>query len=94
MKQRWVPGELLGRVSSLDWLISVGLLPVSFALAAPLSATLGARTTLVAAGLAGAVATLGGLMLPGMRAVDRSTAPAAIRRDVTRAKSGHSAVGA
>ena len=37
MKQRRVPGELLGRVSSLDWLISIGLLPVSFALTAPLS---------------------------------------------------------
>jgi DHA3 family tetracycline resistance protein-like MFS transporter len=94
LKQRWVPGELLGRVSSLDWLISIGLLPVSFALAAPLSASLGARTTLIAAGLTGAVATLGGLMLPGMRAVDRSMAPAAIRRNATRAKSGHSTVGA
>jgi DHA3 family tetracycline resistance protein-like MFS transporter len=77
MKQRRVPGELLGRVSSLDWLISIGLLPVSFALTAPLAATLGVRTTLIAAGLAGAVATLGGLLLPGMLAVDRSMAPAA-----------------
>jgi len=77
MKQRRVPGELLGRVSSLDWLISIGLLPVSFALTAPLAATLGVRTTLIGAGLAGAVATLGGLLLPGMLAVDRSMAPAA-----------------
>ncbi|HKH79009.1 MAG TPA: MFS transporter, partial [Solirubrobacteraceae bacterium] len=76
MKQRRVPGELLGRVSSLDWLISIGLLPVSFALTAPLAATLGVRTTLIGAGLAGAVATLGGLLLPGMLAVDRSMAPA------------------
>jgi DHA3 family tetracycline resistance protein-like MFS transporter len=73
MKQRQVPGELLGRVSSLDWLISIGLLPVSFALTAPLSATFGVRTTLIGAGLAGAVATLGGLLLPGMQGVDRST---------------------
>jgi len=77
MKQRRVPGDLLGRVSSLDWLISIGLLPVSFALTAPLAATLGVRTTLIGAGLAGAVATLGGLLLPGMRAVDQSMAPAA-----------------
>jgi len=77
MKQRRVPGNLLGRVSSLDWLISIGLLPVSFALTAPLAATLGVRTTLIAAGLTGAVATLGGLLLPGMYAVDRSIGPAA-----------------
>ncbi len=75
IKQRHVPGHMLGRVSSLDWLISIGLLPVSFALTAPLSATLGVRATLIGAGLAGAAATLGGLMLPGMRAVDRTLAP-------------------
>jgi len=77
MKQRRVPGDLLGRVSSLDWLISIGLLPVSFALTAPLAATLGVRTTLIGAGLAGAAATLGGLLLPGIEAVDRSMAPTA-----------------
>ncbi|HEY3828930.1 MAG TPA: MFS transporter [Solirubrobacteraceae bacterium] len=72
MKQRHVPGHMLGRVSSLDWLISIGLLPVSFALTAPLSAALGVRATLIGAGVAGAAATLGGLLLPGMRGVDRT----------------------
>ncbi|HYZ80853.1 MAG TPA: MFS transporter, partial [Solirubrobacteraceae bacterium] len=37
-KQRHVPAHLLGRVSSLDWLISIGLLPVSFAITGPVSA--------------------------------------------------------
>ncbi len=41
IKQRLVPGALLGRVSSLDWLISIGLLPVSFALTAPVSLLVG-----------------------------------------------------
>ena len=72
IKQRHVPGHMLGRVSSLDWLISIGLLPVSFALTAPLSAALGVRATLIGAGVAGAAATLGGLLLPGMRTVDRT----------------------
>ncbi len=76
MKQRHVPGGLLGRVSSLDWLISIGLLPVSLALTGPVSAALGVRTTLIAAGLAGAAATLCGLMLPGMRKVDSSLSSA------------------
>jgi MFS family permease len=70
MKQRHVPSELLGRVSSLDWLISIGLLPLSLALTGPVSATLGVRATLIAAGVLGAAATLGGLLLPGMRRVD------------------------
>ena len=45
-KQQHVPSAMLGRVSSLDWLISIGLLPLSFALTAPVSAALGARETL------------------------------------------------
>ncbi len=77
MKQRHVPGNLLGRVSSLDWLISIGLLPVSLALTGPVSAVLGVRTTLIGAGLIGAAATLAGLTLPGMRDIDRPPAPLA-----------------
>jgi MFS family permease len=70
MKQRHVPSAMLGRVSSLDWLISIGLLPISFALTAPVAAVLGARTTLIGAGVIGGVITLGALFLPGMRAIE------------------------
>jgi DHA3 family tetracycline resistance protein-like MFS transporter len=70
IKQRHVPGRLLGRVSSLDWLISIGLLPLSLALVGPVSAAVGVRVTLVGAGLLGAAVTFAGLALPGMRAVD------------------------
>jgi DHA3 family tetracycline resistance protein-like MFS transporter len=69
-KQRHVPGPLLGRVSSLDWLISIGLLPVSFALTGPVSGAIGARTTLIGAGVIGAVVTLAALFVPGVRAVE------------------------
>ena len=85
VKQRHVPAELLGRVSSFDWLISIGLLPLSFALTAPVSAAIGPQTTLVAAGALGAVVTVAALLLPGMRAVEggaqggRAQAPVANR---------------
>jgi hypothetical protein len=69
-KQRHVPAELLGRVSSLDWLISIGLLPLSFALTGPVSAALGVRTTLVGAGVLGGVITLAALLVPGVRNLD------------------------
>jgi MFS family permease len=69
-KQRHVPAALLGRVSSLDWLISIGLLPLSFALTGPVSAAIGAETTLVVAGAIGGVVTFAALLLPGMRAVE------------------------
>jgi MFS family permease len=71
VKQRNVPARLLGRVSSLDWLISIGLLPLSLALTGPLSGAIGVRSTLVGAGLIGAAVTLAALYLPGMRAVER-----------------------
>ena len=66
-KQRHVPAELLGRVSSLDWLISIGLLPLSFAFTGPVTAAIGAQATLIGAGLIGGVVTLAALYLPGMR---------------------------
>jgi MFS family permease len=70
IKQRHVPASMLGRVSSLDWLISIGLLPISFALTAPVAAAIGARTTLIAAAVVGAVVTLSALFLPGMREIE------------------------
>ena len=79
-KQRHVPSHMLGRVSSLDWLISIGLLPLSFALTGPVSAIMGAQGTLVVAGLAGAAVTLGGLFVPGVRDVEREPALKAARR--------------
>lgn len=78
IKQRHVPGALLGRVSSLDWLISIGLLPLSFALTGPVSIALGLRTTLIGAGLLGGAVTCSALFIPGVRALDRAdAAPAA-----------------
>jgi MFS family permease len=75
-KQRHVPAALLGRVSSLDWLISIGLLPLSFALTGPVSGAIGAQTTLIVAGLLGAAVTFAALLLPGMRAVEGRDGPA------------------
>jgi MFS family permease len=70
IKQRHVPGSMLGRVSSLDWLISIGLLPLSFALTAPVAAAVGVRATLVGAAVLGAIVTGAALFLPGMRAIE------------------------
>jgi MFS family permease len=81
MKQQNVPTHLLGRVSSLDWLISIGLLPVSFALTGPASAALGARSTLLVAGLVGAAITFAPLFLRGMRDLERRAAPSVAVRD-------------
>jgi len=69
--QRLVPPELLGRVSSLDWMISIAGAPLSFAIVGPLASTIGADTTLVIAGVLGAIATLGFMCIPGARDPER-----------------------
>lgn len=69
-KQRLVPAEMLGRVSSLDWFISIAGLPVSYALTAPIAALIGAQGTFIAAGVLCAAVTLGALFLPHMRDAD------------------------
>jgi hypothetical protein len=69
--QSLVPGELLGRVTSLDWFVSTSLVPISFALTGPVSHALGAQTTLVAAGIAAALATIVFLFVPGVRDTER-----------------------
>jgi MFS family permease len=49
--QRRVPPELLGRVASLDFFVSISLMPVSMALAGPVSQLIGLRTTFTVAGV-------------------------------------------
>jgi MFS family permease len=70
-----VPPELLGRVSSLDWFVSIGLTPLSFAITGPVAGLLGARTTLGVAGLLGAASFLF-LFVPGLRDPERRPLPA------------------
>lgn len=74
-KQRLVPGVLLGRVSSVEWFVSISLLPLSYALAAPVASAVGVRPTLIGAGVLGAVVTLVFLYVPGVRSVDRDSDP-------------------
>ncbi len=76
--QQLVPRQLLGRVASLDWLLSSGLVPVSFALTAPAAELLGPSTTMVAAGLIGAL--LMGILLfaPHVRDPERVPPDAAV----------------
>jgi MFS family permease len=66
LEHRYVPNELLGRVSSVDWLVSTSLLPLSFLVAGPAGEAFGARRTLIVAGIAGGAAMLACLLIPGI----------------------------
>jgi hypothetical protein len=64
---RLVPRDLLGRVSSVDWLISISLVPLSFALTGPVATAIGDDATMLWAGLLGTLATIEFLFEPGIR---------------------------
>ena len=63
LMQTRVPAPLLGRVTSLDFFVSIGLVPLSFALVGPLAGAIGARATLLSAGVASAAGLLAFLPL-------------------------------
>ena len=70
--QTHVPGELLGRVTSLDWFVSTSLVPISFALTGPVSGAIGVQSTLVLGGVIACSVTLAFLQVPGVRDLERS----------------------
>ena len=71
MLQQRVPRDLLGRVSSLDWLVSTGLVPISYALTGPAAGAFGPEATMVGAALLGAVLMMSLLFVPGVRDPER-----------------------
>lgn len=71
LMHKLVPGELLGRVSSLDWLVSTALVPVSFILTGPVAEAIGVGRTLVLAGTIGSALTFAFLLLPGIHDTER-----------------------
>jgi DHA3 family tetracycline resistance protein-like MFS transporter len=89
MLQEAVPSALLGRVSSLDWVTSYALIPLSFALTGPVAALVGARTTLIAAGALGLAATVAmWVAVPALRAHDAASARSAARPQAEPAAAG------
>ncbi|NNN01438.1 MAG: MFS transporter [Acidimicrobiaceae bacterium] len=70
LMQREVPSDLLGRASSVDWMISIGLTPLGIVAGGAAISLIGVRSTLIVGGL---VAFAMGLVLfvPGVTEPDR-----------------------
>ncbi|HVF06499.1 MAG TPA: MFS transporter [Frankiaceae bacterium] len=73
--QRDVPPALLARVISLDWLASLGLMPLGLAFAGPAAEAFGREPVLVAGAVALVVSTLAVLPVRGVREFATPTAP-------------------
>jgi hypothetical protein len=69
--QREVPRHLLGRVTSLEWFLAIGVAPISFAVAGPLGRVLGARPVLVGVGVFAGFLVSALVVVPGARDPER-----------------------
>jgi MFS family permease len=78
--QQRVPRTLLGRVASLDWLVSTGLVPVSFALTGPAADAFGPANTMIGAALLGGALMGMLLFVPGVRDPEREGSESGGRR--------------
>jgi DHA3 family tetracycline resistance protein-like MFS transporter len=67
-----VPRELLGRVSSLDWMLSVSLVPASFIATGPVAEAIGVDQTLILGAVLGGTFWLAFLLMPSLRAFTRA----------------------
>src|SRR5207244_3324065 len=71
--QRNVPEHALSRISSFDWLGSVALNPIGYALIGPIAATIGASQTLVGAGVLNIAVCVSVVLVPSVRSIGMST---------------------
>jgi DHA3 family tetracycline resistance protein-like MFS transporter len=65
IEYRLVPKKMLGRVVSLDYMVAVAGLPLSYAIIGPIANVIGARNALIATGLVGAIVILIPVVIPG-----------------------------
>ncbi len=79
LMQTLVPAEMLGRVASLDWFVSFGLVPVSFALTGPIAELVGAKETLIGAGVIASL-SCAFVFLPGVRDPEAQPLPGGRRQ--------------
>lgn len=75
--QRNVPGHALSRISSFDWLGSVALNPVGYALIGPVAVAIGTPETLIIAAVLIVAVLVIVVLLPSVRAIGMNAAPVA-----------------
>ena len=68
---RRLSSESLSRVASIDWMLSLGLQPIGFALAGPAAEAFGFSTALAAAAVWGVASTAVVLAVPSVRNLPR-----------------------
>jgi MFS family permease len=67
-----IPDKVRSRVDSYDWLVSLVIMPVGYAVAGPLASSIGFASTLVAAAVVVSVPCALVVLVPGIRGVRRT----------------------
>ncbi len=71
--QRNVPEHTLSRISSFDWLGSVALNPIGYALIGPIAATIGVSQTLIISAILNMAICVSVVLVPSVRAIRMDT---------------------
>jgi hypothetical protein len=66
-----IPAEKLSRVTSYDWMVSLGLLPLGYVLAGPLASGLGAVEVMIGGSVLAFIAFAMGLLPRQTRSLER-----------------------
>ena len=73
--QEQIPPNAISRVSSYDFAVSLGLMPIGMAVAGPIADAVGLQETLVGMSAIGILAALAWLAVPDVRRVRRGIPP-------------------
>jgi hypothetical protein len=72
-----VPGHALSRISSFDWLGSVALNPIGYALIGPIAGAIGTSETLAVAAVLNVAVCISVVLVPSVRNI-QAKAPASV----------------
>ncbi len=85
-----IPPQALSRVTSYDWMVSLGLLPIGYAIMGPLAASLGSVNVLIGGAALGMLAIAFGLIPREIRMLERlGERRSAVEREGVRHGQGH-----
>jgi MFS family permease len=70
-EQQHIPNEVLGRVDSVSWMVSIAIMPLAYVVAGPLADAIGVRNTLLVAAAIGLSSSAGALLSRSVRDLRR-----------------------
>ena len=81
--QQNVPEHALSRISSFDWLGSIALNPLGYALIGPLATTIGTTQALITCGVINLMAAVGVVFVPSVRRIRTTSAGASATTEMS-----------